>query len=113
MAEGTSANVEDLLQQKSQLIGEVQRLTAELDAVKNSVNSEVLKAQNAVLMEDLKHRHAMELEAMKQAGANTRQANEIQAEAEKEVFRAEQEQAKTIAEMTPPEVPPMEMPPAM
>ena len=107
-AEGTGANVEDLLQQKAQLEGLVQRLTAELEAVKNSVNGEVLKAQNAVLMEDLKHRHAMELEAMKQAGANTRQANELQAEAEREVFRAEQEQAKTIEEMTPPVLPPDE-----
>ena len=59
-------------------------------------------------MEDLKHRHAMELEAMKQAGANTRQANELQAEAEREVFRAEQEQAQTIEEMTPPVLPPAE-----
>lgn len=107
-AEGTGANVEDLLQQKAQLEGLVQRLTAELEAVKNSVNGEVLKAQNAVLMEDLKHRHAMELEAMKQAGANTRQANELQAEAEREVFRAEQEQAQTIEEMTPPVLPPAE-----
>lgn len=107
-AEGTGANVEDLLQQKAQLEGLVQRLTAELEAVKNSVNGEVLKAQNAVLMEDLKHRHAMELEAMKQAGANTRQANELQAEAEREVFRAEQEQAKTIEEMSPPVLPPDE-----
>ena len=106
--EGTGANVEDLLQQKAQLEGLVQRLTAELEAVKNSVNGEVLKAQNAVLMEDLKHRHAMELEAMKQAGANTRQANELQAEAEREVFRAEQEQAQTIEEMTPPVLPPAE-----
>ena len=107
-AEGTGANVEDLLQQKAQLEGLVQRLSAELEAVKNSVNGEVLKAQNAVLMEDLKHRHAMELEAMKQAGANTRQANELQAEAEREVFRAEQEQAQTIEEMTPPVLPPAE-----
>ena len=107
-AEGTGANVEDLLQQKAQLEGLVQRLTAELEAVKNSVNGEVLKAQNAVLMEDLKHRHAMELEAMKQAGANTRQANELQAEAEREVFRAEQEQAQTIEEMAPPVLPPAE-----
>lgn len=107
-AEGTGANVEDLLQQKAQLEGLVQRLTAELEAVKNSVNGEVLKAQNAVLMEDLKHRHAMELEAMKQAWANTRQANELQAEAEREVFRAEQEQAQTIEEMTPPVLPPAE-----
>ena len=107
-AEGTGANVEDLLQQKAQLEGLVQRLSAELEAVKNSVNGEVLKAQNAVLMEDLKHRHAMELEAMKQAGANTRQANELQAEAEREVFRAEQEQAQTIEEMTPPVLPPVE-----
>lgn len=107
-AEGTGANVEDLLQQKAQLEGLVQRLTAELEAVQNSVNGEVLKAQNAVLMEDLKHRHAMELEAMKQAGANTRQANELQAEAEREVFRAEQEQAQTIEEMTPPVLPPAE-----
>lgn len=106
--EGTGANVEDLLQQKAQLEGLVQRLSAELEAVKNSVNGEVLKAQNAVLMEDLKHRHAMELEAMKQAGANTRQANELQAEAEREVFRAEQEQAQTIEEMTPPVLPPAE-----
>jgi hypothetical protein len=106
--EGTGANVEDLLQQKAQLEGLVQRLTAELEAVKNSVNGEVLKAQNAVLMEDLKHRHAMELEAMKQAGANTRQANELQAEAEREVFRAEQEQAQTIEEMAPPPIPPVE-----
>jgi len=98
-AEGTAPNVEDLLQQNAQLVGEVQRLTAELETAKKSFNAEVLKAQNAVLMEQLKHKGAMELEALKQSGADSRQAAELNAEAEREVFRAEQAQAKTIAEL--------------
>lgn len=97
--EGTTPNVEQVLQENSRLVGEVQRLAAELEQTKKAYNAEILKTQNAVLMENIKHRNAMELEEMKQAGANSRQANELQAEAEKEVFEAEREEAKTIAEI--------------
>lgn len=97
--EGTTPNVEQVLQENSRLVGEVQRLAAELEQTKKAYNAEILKTQNAVLMENIKHRNAMELEEMKQIGANTRQANELQADAAKEVFEAQREQERTIAEM--------------